>query len=113
MERFLSTLAFGLEVICLGSVTAWGAGRICVAATVVISMTIANRKKVRMRTSREGSKRKCNRASCGDLTRLCAHVLDEVPTRNWRTFTRFSEDAPVPTPACFFSTDRKFERSYL
>ena len=29
MVRFFSTCASGLEVICLGSVMAWGAGKVC------------------------------------------------------------------------------------
>src|SRR6266478_945718 len=46
MERlcwFCSTFALGLLVICLGSVIAWGAGRVCGRVRVLIEMTMANK----------------------------------------------------------------------
>src|ERR1700675_5034805 len=60
MERpcwFCSTLALGLLVICLGSVMAWGAGRFCGRARVLIEMT--NRAKERI-----DDYEKCSRGSC-------------------------------------------------
>jgi len=48
MERFFSTCAFDLLLICLGSVTAWGAGKVWVKASVLIVMTIANTRGVHM-----------------------------------------------------------------
>ena len=48
MERFFSTRASGLDVICLGSVMAWDAGRVWDAVRTLMSTTITNRLRVRM-----------------------------------------------------------------
>src|SRR5437016_588186 len=48
MERFFSTVPFGLLAICLGSVTACGTGKVWAAATVLIGMAMANAIRARM-----------------------------------------------------------------
>src|SRR5437879_978049 len=47
MERFFSTVPFGLLAICLGSVTAGGTGKVW-AARVLIGMAMANAIRARM-----------------------------------------------------------------
>ena len=48
MERFFSTCALGLLVICLGSVMACGTGKVCARVRVLMMTKIANRLRVRM-----------------------------------------------------------------
>lgn len=43
IERLFSTWAFGLLEICLGSVTACGAGKACANVRVLIEINITNR----------------------------------------------------------------------
>jgi hypothetical protein len=48
MDRFFSTVPFGLLAICLGSVTAWGTGNVWAAIRVLIGMAKKYAIRVRM-----------------------------------------------------------------
>src|SRR5208282_1597162 len=98
MERFFSTRASGLEVICFGSVMACGAGRVWDAVRTLIRTTITNRQRMRMvprmevcwqrksssvgheRSAEERKKRRFFRSALGDCYTLayCTIKVNEV-----------------------------------
>src|SRR5580658_6298515 len=91
-----STCAFGFEAICLGSVTAWGVGRVWAmavsATTVLMNMTIAKSRTIRMsgRTSVRCNEESIEEKSVAEghaFAFLCISTVLQVLSAAWQRFS--------------------------